>query len=124
MFLLVAEWLGFLSDSPVVLVLASVALLWLLGPEISRLVSPWLWPPLLGVPSVVASLWLPIRGGSFPASVDGLLGGILGGIPWLPIRGGSFPPSADFSEVFSAASLWLPIRGGSFPASADFLEVF
>ena len=52
MFLLVAEWLSFLtrvlSDSPVVLVSASVASLWFLGPEISPLVSPWLWPFLLG----------------------------------------------------------------------------
>ena len=40
MLLSMAEWLGFLSDSMVVLVVASVALLWLLGPEISSLVSP------------------------------------------------------------------------------------
>ena len=66
MFLLVAEWLGFLtrvlSDSPVVLVLAGIASLWFLGPEISPLVSPWPWPFLFGVSSAVASLWMLPRG--------------------------------------------------------------
>ena len=62
MFMLVAEWLGFLPkvllDSPVILVSASLASLWLLGPEISPLVSPWPWPFLFGVSSEVASLWM------------------------------------------------------------------
>ena len=66
MFMLVAEWLGFLPkvllDSPVILVSASLASLWLLGPEISPSATPWLWPFLVGVSSVVASLWIPPRG--------------------------------------------------------------